>query len=118
MRSSTPVVSLGMPVFNGERYLATAIESVLGQTFDDFELLLCDNASTDATGDICRSFAGADPRVRYIRNPENLGAHPNFNRAFELATGRFFKWASHDDALPDPYAGEEDAELDDSMADT
>jgi glycosyltransferase involved in cell wall biosynthesis len=103
MRDSTPVVSLGMPVFNGERYLATAVGSVLAQTFEDFELLICDNASTDATGDICRSFAGADPRVRYVRNPENLGAHPNFNRAFELATGRYFKWASHDDALHPGY---------------
>jgi glycosyltransferase involved in cell wall biosynthesis len=103
MRETTPVVSLGMPVFNGQRYLATAIESVLAQSFRDFELLICDNASTDATEGICRAFADADPRVRYFRNPENLGAHPNFNRAFELAAGRYFKWASHDDALQPGY---------------
>lgn len=99
MRGSAPVVSLGMPVFNGQRYLRDAIDSVLAQTYGDFELLICDNASTDGTREICASYAAVDSRVRYFRNPANLGAHPNFNRAFALASGRYFKWASHDDAL-------------------
>jgi glycosyltransferase involved in cell wall biosynthesis len=88
-----------MPVFNGERFVATAIRSVLGQTFEDFELVICDNASTDRTREICESFAESDRRVRYFRNDVNLGAHPNYNRSFELSRGRYFKWAAHDDVL-------------------
>ena len=67
-------ISVGMPVYNGERYLASAIESVLAQTFDDFELLIADNASTDDTEAICRDFASRDPRIRYTRHAENIGA--------------------------------------------
>jgi glycosyltransferase involved in cell wall biosynthesis len=101
MHASThvPAVSVGMPVYDGERYLEEAIGSVLRQTQTDLELVISDNASTDRTGDICRSFAAADPRVRYYRNEVNLGAHPNFNRAFELSRGGYFKWAAHDDVL-------------------
>jgi glycosyltransferase involved in cell wall biosynthesis len=88
-----------MPVFNGERYLDAAISSILAQSFGDFELVICDNASTDRTEPICRRFAAADPRIRYVRHPENLGAHPNYNRSFELSRGRYFKWAAHDDVL-------------------
>ena len=101
MRSAVPepAVSVGLPVYNGERYLAEAIESVLRQTFADFELVISDNASTDRTAEICRSFARADGRVRYHRNEANLGALPNFNRVFDLGRGRYFKWAAHDDVL-------------------
>ena len=88
-----------MPVFNGERYLAEAIESVLAQSFADLELVICDNASTDRTAEICRDSHPDDPRIRYVRHPENLGAHPNYNRSFELSRGRYFKWAAHDDVL-------------------
>ncbi len=95
----SPTVGIGMPVFNGERFLEAAVASVLGQTFRDFELVICDNASTDRTESICRRFAAADPRIRYVRHPENLGAHPNYNRSFELSRGRYFKWAAHDDVL-------------------
>jgi glycosyltransferase involved in cell wall biosynthesis len=98
-----PCVSIGLPVYNGERYLAEAIESLLAQTFSDFELILCDNASVDATEAICRHYASADPRVRYVRNEQNVGALPNFNRAFELARGRYFKWAAHDDRCAPDY---------------
>lgn len=97
--SVQPLVGVGMPVYNGERFLAEAIESVLRQTETDIELVISDNASTDRTGDICRSYAAIDPRVRYYRNDVNQGAHPNFNRVFELARGRYFKWAAHDDVL-------------------
>src|SRR5262245_32388866 len=97
--SRGPVVGIGMPVYNGERFLAKAVESVLCQTLADFELVISDNASTDRTQEICREYAAADPRVRYFRNEVNLGAIPNFNRVFELARGTYFKWAAHDDVL-------------------
>lgn len=92
-----PRVSIGLPVFNGERYLSVAIESFLAQTFPDFELVICDNASTDRTQEICRSFACRDPRIRYHRNFSNVGPAVNFNLTFELSSGDYFKWAAHDD---------------------
>ena len=90
-------MSLGLPVYNGERHLAQAIDSILGQTFGDFELIITDNASTDATGEICRGYAERDSRVRYVRNETNVGAARNFNLTFELARGACFKWVAHDD---------------------
>lgn len=92
-----PVVSVGLPVFNGEALVGRAIESVLAQDFDRFELIISDNASSDRTEAICREYARSDPRIRYIRQPENLGAVPNFNSVLEHARGDFFKWAAHDD---------------------
>jgi glycosyltransferase involved in cell wall biosynthesis len=100
---ASPLVTLGMPVYNGERYIAQAIDSVLKQSFADFELVISDNASTDKTEAICREFAAKDKRVKYHRNPENIGAHPNFNRTFELSSGKYFKWAPHDDVLHPDY---------------
>ncbi len=94
---TTPRVSIGMPVYNGELYLVKAMESLLAQDFGDFELIVSDNASTDATEDICRRFAAADNRIRYHRNDTNLGAAWNFNSLFKLARGKYFKWAAHDD---------------------
>jgi len=92
-----PFVSIGMPVFNGERYIEEAIASILAQTESDFELIISDNASTDRTGEICRLFAARDPRIRYRRNKTNLGAAENYNRVFWAASGPYFKWAAHDD---------------------
>jgi glycosyltransferase involved in cell wall biosynthesis len=92
-----PRVSIGLPVYNGENYLRMAIDSVLEQDYTDFELIISDNASTDATQTICREVAAADPRVRYYRNEINIGASGNYNRVFDLARGEFFKWAAHDD---------------------
>lgn len=86
-----------MPVYNGETYLRAAIDPLLAQTYRDFELVISDNASTDATEPICRAYAEADPRVRYYRNPENVGASDNYNRVFRLARGIYFKWASSND---------------------
>jgi glycosyltransferase involved in cell wall biosynthesis len=97
--TTAPRVSIGLPVYNGERFLAGAIASILAQTYADFELIICDNASTDRTGEICRGFAGRDARIRYHRQPRNLGATANFNRCFELASGEYFKWAADDDDL-------------------
>lgn len=103
LTSDTPVVSIGLPVFNGERYLENAIESLLSQSFGDFELIICDNASSDQTAQICASYIERDPRVRYIRNPRNLGAGPNFDLAFQHARGEFFQWAAHDDMFAPTY---------------
>lgn len=90
-------VSIGMPIFNGEQYLVETLESLLGQTFTNFELIISDNASTDATKDICLEFAARDNRIRYVRQNANLGASKNFNLLIEMASGEYFKWASHDD---------------------
>lgn len=98
-RTSNPRVSIGIPVFNGSRYLPDALDSILGQTYKDFEVVICDNASTDDTAEICRSYAARDQRIRYYRNVRNLGAAANFNRCFELAVGEYFKWAAHDDLI-------------------
>jgi glycosyltransferase involved in cell wall biosynthesis len=92
-----PRVSIGLPVYNGQKYLSESIASLLSQSFEDFELIISDNASTDRTGEICRSFAEKDKRIRYYRNEVNLGAAPNYNRVAGLAQGTYFKWASHDD---------------------
>jgi glycosyltransferase involved in cell wall biosynthesis len=94
-----PVVTIGLPVFNGENFLAQAIDSVLVQTYTDFELIIRDNASTDRTEEICRAFSKRDSRIRYIRNSRNIGAGPNFNGLVELAQGRYFKWLAHDDLM-------------------
>ena len=94
-----PRVSIGLPVYNGELFLENALDSILSQTYSDFELIISDNASDDKTEEICRSYAARDKRVRYSRNAHNLGAAPNYNRVYHLARGRYFKWASHDDVL-------------------
>jgi glycosyltransferase involved in cell wall biosynthesis len=99
MSNKQPMISIGMPVYNGENYIAAALDSILAQSFADFELIVSDNASTDATAEICRSYQARDPRIRYYRNPGNLGAAKNHNRVFELSCGKYFKWACHDDVL-------------------
>lgn len=92
-----PRVSIGLAVYNGEDYLAEAIESLLSQTYTDFELVLSDNASTDGTGEICRDFAARDSRVRYVRQALNRGAAWNQSEVMRLARGVYFKLAAHDD---------------------
>lgn len=94
-----PTVTIGIPVFNGENFLAAALESVLAQTYGDFEMVICDNASTDRTREICKRFQEQDDRIRYYANDANLGAAANFNRVFELARGELFKWHAHDDFI-------------------
>ncbi|HEY7890013.1 MAG TPA: glycosyltransferase family 2 protein [Steroidobacteraceae bacterium] len=94
-----PLVSVGVPVYNGEAFLEDAIRSTLAQTLADLELILCDNASSDRTAEICRDYAARDHRVRYFRNPRNLGAAANYNLAFSHARGRYFKWLAHDDRM-------------------
>lgn len=99
----SPLLSIGIPIYNGEKFIHVTIDSILAQTFTDFELIICDNCSTDQTGAICQSYAAADPRVRYYRNEKNLGAAGNFNRAFAYATGKYFKWNAHDDLIQETY---------------
>ena len=92
-----PRVSIGMPVYNCERYLHQSVGSLLAQTYGDFELVITDNASTDGTEEICRGFAAKDKRVRYIRNERNLGGPGNFRRVFSLCGGEYHKWSTADD---------------------
>jgi glycosyltransferase involved in cell wall biosynthesis len=96
-------VSLGLPVYNGERFVGQAIQSVLNQTYTDFELIISDNASTDGTAEICEAFARKDPRIRYIRQEINVGAKANFNRVFEYSRGEYFKWVAADDVCGPRY---------------
>jgi len=99
MNSNAPRLSIGLPVYNGERHLRMALESILAQTFTDFEVIISDNASTDSTQKICQEFSRIDPRIRYHRQNQNSGAARNFNRVFELSRGEYFKWIGFDDWL-------------------
>jgi glycosyltransferase involved in cell wall biosynthesis len=95
--SATPRLSIGLPVYNGDRYLTDSLDALLGQTFGDFELIIADNASTDGTADICKHYEKQDSRIRYTRQPHNVGAAPNHNFLFQQSRGELFKWASCDD---------------------
>lgn len=92
-----PRVSIAVPVYNCERFVGQSIESLLAQTFTDFELLVVDNCSTDGTEGICRSYTARDSRVRYVRNERNIGGPSNFRRAFHLSRGEYQKWSTADD---------------------
>jgi glycosyltransferase involved in cell wall biosynthesis len=103
MADSKPLVSIGMPVYNEERYLEQALQSLLSQSFENFELIISDNASTDRTGDICLTYAAKDPRVRYSRMETNLGSSVNFNRVFQLSNSPYFSWASGHDTRHETF---------------
>ena len=92
-----PTVSVGLPVFNGGPQLNMAINSILAQSFTNFELIICDNASTDDTEMIASKAASIDSRIKYIRNPINLGLFGNFDLALKESRGEFFMWVAHDD---------------------
>lgn len=92
-----------MPVFNGEKYVGEAIESLLRQSYREFILLISDNASTDSTGDICRAFAKMDPRVHYVRQDKNIGASQNFLYLVKAASSRYFMWSAYDDLWARDY---------------
>jgi glycosyltransferase involved in cell wall biosynthesis len=98
-----PCVSICLPVYNGEKYVREAIRSILNQSFEDFELIISDNASTDGTGDICCEAASQDSRVRYFRSDLNRGLAWNHNRTFDLARGSYVMWIGHDDILAKDY---------------
>lgn len=101
--SDKPKVSIGLPIYNGEKFLAQTLDSLLAQTYLNIELIISDNGSTDRTPEICRAYAARDKRIRFYRSEENRGAAWNFNRTFKLATGEFFKWAAHDDLCQPLY---------------
>jgi len=93
--NSKPLVSIGMPVYNGEKYIRYALNSLLAQDFTDFELIISDNASTDETWKICQEYAAKDSRIRLYRNKETMGGYSL--RVLELSSGKYFMWAAHDD---------------------
>jgi glycosyltransferase involved in cell wall biosynthesis len=99
--NTAPFISIGIPVFNGEKYLKIAIESVLQQNFLDFEIIISDNASTDDTELICKKYQNQDKRIRYIRQRKNIGGIANFNFVLEKSTGKYFMWHAADDVLED-----------------
>lgn len=101
--NNLPLVSIGLPVYNGERYLKVAAQSLLGQSYRNIELVICDNASDDATAEICAELARNDSRVRYERLASNIGALPNHNRVLERSRGEYFMWSSHDDIWDQSY---------------
>ena len=94
---AVPRLTLGLPVYNGERFLTASLDALLAQTFTDFELIISDNGSTDQTGAIARRYESSDPRVRYIHHHRNRGAAFNHNFVIQQARGEFFKWVSDDD---------------------
>lgn len=95
--TSVPLVSIGLFVYNGAQTLRAAIDSILNQSFSDFELIISDNASSDDTENICCEYAQKDLRVRYIRQRKNQGASKNMQVVFDEARGEYFMWAAHDD---------------------
>lgn len=98
-----PTVSIGMPVYNGEKFLKKAIDSLLAQTFADFELIISDNASTDSTETICRKYVSKDARIRYIRQSKNIGPIANFEIVRSQAAGEYFMWHAADDLCEPDY---------------
>lgn len=100
MTAQRPLVSLGIPVYNGEPFVREALDGLLAQTYDNLELIISDNASTDRTREICQEYATRDRRVKYYRNPTDIGVHANYRRVVTLATGEYFMWAADDDLKP------------------
>ena len=92
-----PKVTIGIPVFNGARFIGRAVRCFLDQDFDDLEVIVADNASTDTTMEICRSIALTEARLKILTSNSNKGALPNYNRLVDAAEGMYFKWAAHDD---------------------
>ena len=115
--TSGSLVSIGVPVYNGERYLADALTAISDQTYPNFEVIVSDNASTDLTQEICEEFTRSDDRFRVVRHEENLGASPNFNYVVHEAKGPYFKWATDDDLIAPTFLETCVAALDAAPAD-
>ncbi len=97
MTTEMPLVSFGLPVYNGQNFVAEAIRCVLNQTLSDWELVICDNGSTDSTVAICRQLADQDSRIRVYQNARNMGVSFNYNEVLRRSRGKYFKWIAHDD---------------------
>lgn len=106
MTDKTPLVSVGIPVYNSERFIRQALDALLAQTYPNLELIISDNGSTDGTGEICLGYAARESRIKYHRNPVNIGVYGNYRRVIALASGKYFLWAAVDDLRP-PTAIEE-----------
>jgi glycosyltransferase involved in cell wall biosynthesis len=100
---NAPLVSIGLPVYNGEKYIGEAIESFVNQSFTDWELLISDNASTDNTQEICLDWCEKDRRITYHQNMVNVGSSKNYTIVFEKSIGKYFKWTGHDDVYDRTY---------------
>ena len=100
-----PTVSICLPVYNGERFLREAIESVLAQTYEDYELLISDDLSQDSSLEIAHSYAKRDTRIIVSSNPKNLGLFANYNACQKLASGKYIKPFAQDDSTCPSYAG-------------
>jgi glycosyltransferase involved in cell wall biosynthesis len=101
--SNDPLVSIGLPVYNGSNYIKFALDSLLGQTYSNFEIIISDNGSTDETQQICQEYAARDSRIHYYRNEKTTEAPVNFNKVFNLSSGKYFKWAADDDIQAPEY---------------
>ena len=99
MKYPDVLVTIGLPVYNGENFLESTLDSILNQTHSNLELIISDNASTDNTCEICRKYLEQDSRIKYFRNDKNVGAAENYNIVTRLAKGKYFKWAAHDDTF-------------------
>ncbi|MEW6183473.1 MAG: glycosyltransferase [Bacillota bacterium] len=104
--NSRPLVSIGMPVYNGENLIEKALDTLIAQEYDNFELIICDNASIDNTADIIKKYSNKDNRIRYTRNQDNIGPLGNFKKVLELSQGEYFMWAAHDDMWHPSYIRE------------
>ena len=103
MNNHQPLISIGLPVYNGEKHIQETLDSLTRQSFKNFEIVICDNASTDKTEEICRKYVEKDPRIKYHQNSTNLGPAKNYNLVFERSQGKYFKWASYDDLYRPNY---------------
>ena len=104
--SEYPLVTIGLPVFNGAAHLSVTMEAILKQSYENIELIICDNASTDETAKIAASAASQEKRIKFIRNNENIGAPNNFNRVLQESSGEFFMWAASDDLHSEDFIEE------------
>jgi glycosyltransferase involved in cell wall biosynthesis len=112
--SGDPLVTIGMPVYNGAQFVEEAIRSLLAQIERDFVLVISDNCSTDATPDICSRLAAEDPRILYVRQEVNIGAMSNFEFLLDSARGTYFAWAAHDDIHAPEFLSEGVKQLEES----
>lgn len=103
MKKEPPIVSVGLPIYNGGKYLQRSITSLLAQEYKNFEVIISDNASNDETEEICRKYADQDSRIHYYRNEFNIGSAANFNKTLQLSIGKYFMWFAHDDWLEPTY---------------
>ncbi|MDC0038084.1 glycosyltransferase family 2 protein [Gammaproteobacteria bacterium] len=92
-----PTISIGIPVYNGEKTLGASIDALLQQTYSDFDIIISDNNSTDATATICAEYAEKDTRIRYVKQKDNMEIGHNSQSTLRDVTADYFFWNAHDD---------------------